>query len=127
VGGYRTQPFGIANINVGSSDTRATNHDCNKNSRHANGLRGISTKVSNAVAKNPHRRTGFACLSRQPPVDARRDDDRAERAGRILETSPRQVRACFGGRPGTIATDLHWASVPTTTQTAPAVAGASAG
>ena len=44
---------GIANINVGSSDTRATNHDCNKNSRHANGLRGISTKVSNAVAKNP--------------------------------------------------------------------------
>src|ERR1700677_5089225 len=44
---------GIANISVGSNDTRATNHDCSKNSRQANGLRGIKINVSSAIAKNP--------------------------------------------------------------------------
>ena len=41
---------GIASITVGSIDTRATNQDRSKNSRHAKGLRGMSTNVSNAMA-----------------------------------------------------------------------------
>jgi hypothetical protein len=44
---------GIASNIVGSSDTRATNHACRKNSRHAKGLRGINTNVSSAIAKKP--------------------------------------------------------------------------
>jgi len=39
---------GIASKSVGSSATRATNQHCNKNSRQANGLRGINTNVSKA-------------------------------------------------------------------------------
>ena len=41
---------GIASINVGTIDTRATNQDCEMNSRHANGGLNITTKVSSAIA-----------------------------------------------------------------------------
>ena len=51
---------GIASISVGTSETRATNHDCSRNSRHANGRRGIDINVSNDSAKNPPTaRNGF--------------------------------------------------------------------
>jgi hypothetical protein len=55
---------GIDNINVGTSETRATNHVCNKYSRHANGRRNIHTNVSIAIAKKPPSpRNGFATIS----------------------------------------------------------------
>jgi hypothetical protein len=56
---------GIASITVGSIDTRATNQDCSKNSRHAKGLRGMSTNVSNAhgvkAAQRARRLEGRLC------------------------------------------------------------------
>ena len=41
---------------VGTSDTRATNQLCSRNSRHAQGGRNICTKVSSVIAKKPPRR-----------------------------------------------------------------------
>jgi hypothetical protein len=43
---------GMASINVGTIETRATNHVCNKNSRHAHGGLNISTAQSSDMAKN---------------------------------------------------------------------------
>ena len=55
---------GIASMTVGNIDTRATNHACRRNSRHAHGGRNIWTKVSNDIAKkSPTERTGFARAS----------------------------------------------------------------
>jgi len=52
---------GIASINVDITDTRATNQDCNKNSRHANGGLTINTNVSSIIAKkSPNGWSGFA-------------------------------------------------------------------
>ena len=41
---------GIVSINVGTMETRATNQDCEMNSRHAKGGLNIWTKVSRAFA-----------------------------------------------------------------------------
>ncbi|GAY17532.1 hypothetical protein MSZK_42580 [Mycobacterium sp. shizuoka-1] len=38
---------------MGNIDTRATNQDCTRNSRQANGRRGIATRTSRDIAKNP--------------------------------------------------------------------------
>jgi hypothetical protein len=45
------RPF--ASISVGSRGTRATNHDCSRNSRQAKGLRTVNTAVSRDIAQNP--------------------------------------------------------------------------
>ena len=61
---------GIANINVGTSDTRATNHAWVRNSRHANGGLNIATNVSSAIAKKPPTaRTGLVRTGKRPPVN----------------------------------------------------------
>src|SRR5581483_4758282 len=44
---------GIATNNAGNSDTRATNQDCSKNSRHWNGRRKMNKIASADIAKNP--------------------------------------------------------------------------
>jgi hypothetical protein len=44
---------GIDKNSVGTNDTRATNHVCNRYSRHAKGRRNMHTNVSNAMAKKP--------------------------------------------------------------------------
>jgi hypothetical protein len=50
---------GMASNKVGSSATRATNHDCSRNSRQANGRRGMSVSVSHDNRKNsPSERSG---------------------------------------------------------------------
>ena len=49
---------GIASITVGSIDTRATHQACSKNSRHAKGLRGMSTKCL-----SPWRESHPACVA----------------------------------------------------------------
>src|ERR1700677_3075329 len=100
---------GTANINVGSSDTRATNHDCNKNSRHANGLRGISTKVSNAMAKNPPTaRTGSTTAppGRNPLSPRVQSVSPGARFGTVVVWSPAAVISSPGGvpRPSTTVT-----------------------
>ncbi|WP_240274644.1 hypothetical protein [Mycobacterium ulcerans] len=41
--------YGMVNISVGSSDTRATNQACAMYSRHANGGWTIATNVSSAI------------------------------------------------------------------------------
>jgi hypothetical protein len=70
----------MASISVGNIDTRATNQDCRRNSSHANGLRGINTKVSNAIAKKPP--TAVAGLAAADHAVTRR----------CLVTSPRQAQ-----------------------------------
>ncbi|BBX65145.1 hypothetical protein MSAS_43190 [Mycobacterium saskatchewanense] len=52
---------GIVSINVGTMETCATNQDCFKNSRHANGGLNIKVKASSDMAKNsPIERSGLA-------------------------------------------------------------------
>src|SRR5689334_5305646 len=41
---------GIATNKVGASETRATNQDCSKNSRHWNGRRNANLTASNDIA-----------------------------------------------------------------------------
>jgi hypothetical protein len=58
---------GIDRNSVGTNDTRATNHVCNSNSRHANGRRNMHTNVSRAIARKPPKpRNGLARV----PADA---------------------------------------------------------
>jgi hypothetical protein len=45
--------YGMVSISVGKIDTRATNQDCSRYSRQANGGLNINTSVSSAIAKNP--------------------------------------------------------------------------
>jgi hypothetical protein len=55
---------GIDSINVGTSETRATNHVCNKYSRQANGRWNMHTKASSAIPKKPpNPRNGLATLT----------------------------------------------------------------
>src|ERR1700753_375942 len=44
---------GMATNNVGASATRATNHDCSKNSRHWKGRRNTNLTASADIANNP--------------------------------------------------------------------------
>src|ERR1700751_2628609 len=51
----------MASNNVGSSETRATNQDCSRNSLQANGRRGINVSVCHEMVKNsPNERSGLA-------------------------------------------------------------------
>jgi len=59
----RSTVKGIDSINVGSIETLATNQDCSRNSRHANGGRNINSNVSIAIAKKlPAALTGLAAV-----------------------------------------------------------------
>src|SRR5258705_4702616 len=54
---------GMVSISVGTIDTRATNHVCSRNSRHANGGLNIKTNVSSDMAKkSPTARIGLVAM-----------------------------------------------------------------
>src|SRR5690349_23535989 len=57
---------GIDSINVGTSETLATNHVCRRYSRHANGRWNMHMNVSSAIAKKPPRpRRGLVATPRE--------------------------------------------------------------
>ena len=45
--------WGMVKSRVGTSETLATNQDCNRNSRQAKGLLGRRTNVSSIIAEKP--------------------------------------------------------------------------
>src|ERR1700722_485542 len=62
---------GIDSNSVGSTETLATNQLWIRNSRHANGRRGMDTKVSKASAKNsPSARSGLDATSSETTAHA---------------------------------------------------------
>src|SRR6478752_3704248 len=95
---------GIASITVGSIDMRATHQACSKNARHAKGLRGMSTNVSNAMArKPPSARSGLkdACVEvinssrsrRLPIASSLLPGVRTGRLQRLLARAIQQISA----------------------------------
>ena len=54
---------GMATNNVGASETRATNQDCSKNSRHWNGRRNANLTASADIANRPP----TACMGPERP------------------------------------------------------------
>src|SRR5208283_3244217 len=85
---------GIATNSVGTIATRATNHDCSKNSRHWKGRRKANLIASNDIANKPP----TACMGLEPRPNEIPEDQRSAPV-LLLAIGSRPFRTCEARRP----------------------------